>query len=138
VLSGVVLAAAVVACGASSRLSAARYRAKLTAACVAAGHATARLPERQRSEHLTIPELRHRADEIEQRFRSTVSSLNPPSALAADQQRLLALGRRREPADPPRAQAIAATERARALYLKLGVPGCVKQLDRSLARLRRS
>lgn len=124
--------------GGSDSLSAARYRSKLRDACTIANRATGRLPELQRDEHLTIAQLRRRAGEIDRRFSSTVSSLRPPASLQADQHRLLVLGRGRQPSDPTRAQALAASERVRAVYLQIGVPGCVKPLDRAIVQLRTS
>jgi hypothetical protein len=137
-LSAVVLSGIVVACGGSSTLSTAQYRSKLTAACTTATAATAKLPSEQLAKHLSIDQLRRRADEIGHAFGSTVASLHPPASLRADQRRLLALARRPQPADPTRVQAIVASERMRAVYAKIGASGCVKPLDRSLARLRAS
>jgi hypothetical protein len=137
-LSAILLAAGVAACGSgSSPLSAAQYRSKLTAACAAASAATSKLPAEQLRAHLTITQLRHRADEIGATFRSTVQSLRPPASLRADQQRLLAITRRTEPGNPTIAQTIVAAERVRAVYVQIGVPRCMSLIGQSIARLRR-
>ena len=146
IATAAVLAVAVPACGgegsnatsAGSPMTATAYRATLTAACVADSRASAELPAEQQRGHLTFTQLQRRARAIDHRFTSKVRSLRPPPSLRAEHRRLLALGRHPGPAHPTRAQAIAAAERARAVYRRIGVPGCAKPLDRSIGQLKGS
>jgi hypothetical protein len=136
--------AAVAGCGGGSHaLSASAYRAKVVAACQAQAHAIAELPHEQLVDHLTLTELKARVGKADRRFTSTIAALHPPASLAAAHRQLLALGRTHAPAArthapaaTTRASAIAAAERARAVYLRIGVPACVRPLDRSIAQLR--
>jgi hypothetical protein len=146
-ICAVVVAGVLAACGsggghstssAAGTLSVTAYRARLTAACVANYRASARLPTLQRDQHLTITELERRAQQIEQRYSVTITSLKPPPSLRSAHAQLLALGRRPQPARPTVKDALAANQRAVAVYRRLGVPTCVKLLQRAGAKLRGS
>jgi hypothetical protein len=133
----VVTGAAVAWCGGGSHArSASAYRAKVRVACQAQERAIADLPHEHFVDHLTLTELKARARQADRRFTSTISSLHPPASLAAAHRQLLAPGRTHAPPVTSRASAIAAAERARAVYVRTGVPACVRSLDRSIARLR--
>jgi hypothetical protein len=130
----VAICAAVAGCGGGSHaLSASAYRAK---ACQAQEKAIAELPHEQLVDHLTLTELKARVGKADRRFTSMISALHPPASRAAAHRQLLALGRTHAPAATTRASAIAVAERARAVYLRIGVPACVRPLDRSIAKLR--
>jgi predicted lipoprotein len=135
---GIVATCAVVAgCGGGSQaLSASAYRSKVTAACEAQVRAIDQLPHEQQADDLTVTQLKARVGKIDSQFTSRIAALHPPSSLAAADQQLLALRRTRAPAVSTRAAAIAAAQRARAVYVRIGVPGCVWPLDSSIARLR--
>jgi hypothetical protein len=122
--------------GGSQALSASAYRSKVTAACEAQVRAIDQLPHEQQADHLTVTQLKARVGKIDSQFTSAIAALHPPASLAAAHRQLLALGRTRAPAASTRAAAIGAAQRARAVYVRIGVPGCVRPLDRSIARLR--
>jgi hypothetical protein len=133
----VAICAAVAGCGGGSHaLSASAYRAKVTAACQAQERAIAELPHEQLVDHLTLTQLKARVGKADRRFTSMISALHPPASLAAAHRQLLALGRSHAPTATTRASAIAVAERARAVYVRIGVPACVRPLDRSIAKLR--
>jgi hypothetical protein len=126
-------------CGSESPNSASNYRAAAEAACRADTSALSQLPRLQRTEHMTVAELKAVVARARARFRSSVRALTPPSALAAAHRRLLADVSMYGPATVTTrtqlAKAIAHDRRLLADYRSLGLGGCAASLQTQLNRL---